>query len=179
MKNTAKHSQWVLVLLLLLTQTITPTIVLLSPKKKKIDLDTPKKSIKTTEALKKSITKVTKNSKISWQFSHTNFHKINKKSPQERNLMLGPMSDIQAKLPSTSVYKFLNKYSKKKPIDPKLVGLAPQKERKAKLLTPRERRTSVVMTHQSLSDNLKNDVGNKANGRLLLYLLGFFFYWVS
>lgn len=70
MKNTAKHSQWVLVLLLLLTQTITPTIVLLSPKKKKIDLDTPKKSIKTTEALKKSITKVTKNSKFLRNF-HT------------------------------------------------------------------------------------------------------------
>ena len=72
--------------------------------------------------------------------------------------MLSPISDIQTKLPSTSVYGFLNKYSKSNSL-PTKVGL--QKTKQIKLSkTPPERKTAVVLTNTSQTNMNNSQVKN-------------------
>lgn len=77
--------------------------------------------------------------------------------------MLTSLSSVQSKLPSTSVYGILKKYSTPKTIS-KTVLFGKQKLTK-KLKTPSERQTSVILT-QNQQATLKNIQGKspiKAN----------------
>jgi hypothetical protein len=59
--------------------------------------------------------------------------------------MLSTISDVQARLPSTSVYKMLNKYTGPKALGKAVIFNKPKKIKFSK--TPKERQTSVVMTN--------------------------------
>jgi hypothetical protein len=67
--------------------------------------------------------------------------------------MLSTVSDVQARLPSTSVYKILNKYTSPKAMG-KTVIFGKQKNVKLSK-TPLERQTSVVMTNSSTGKSAK------------------------